>query len=190
MLFPAFLTPLLSDWPLNRERCSFTGSFLLQTCTECLRLGHTLFWGHSGERGRMDACTRVEHLLEMQGEDGKWAKTPVNLILDSSGGWAGNKCLIWVWGVGKVWLGDSWVVRQREEQLLGPQVRKELVKEEKQEAGQRGWGAESGRVVGDSNGGGGTGSWGALLPFQFACFSFSLLQSCLCHLKQASKTNQ
>lgn len=76
------------------------------------------------------------------------------------------------------------MVRQREEQLLGPQVRKALVKEEKQEAGPCSWRAESGTVVGDSNGGGNR-VLGALVTLPVF-----LRLPCLCHLKQASKTNQ
>lgn len=184
IFFPAFLNEALLPNPLNWEKYSFIYLFLLQTCTECLFPGHPLFWGHSGEHGRMDARTLVEHLLEMQGES-KWAKTSVNLmILGSSGGWVGNKCLIWG---GKFWLGDPWMVWQREEQLLRPQVGKELVKKEKQEAGQCSWRAvrERGGRVREVEG---TRSCRALVPFQVFWFSFSL--SCLYHLKQASKTNQ
>lgn len=77
------------------------------------------------------------------------------------------------------------MVGQREEQLLGPQVRKELVKEEKQEAGQRSWRAESGNVVGDSNGGGNQVLGGLVtLPV------FLLLQSALPLSLKASQQNK
>lgn len=131
---------------------SFIYSFLLQTCIECLLLGHTLFWGHSGEQGKMEALTLVEHLIEMQ-RDSKWTKISMNLMnLGSSRCWSGSKLCSMTRGFRLANFG--WVIPKQQgwgksSNYRGPKWGNELGKKEKQEAGQCSWRAESGRMVGD-----------------------------------------
>lgn len=166
---------------------SFMYSFLLQTCIECLLPGHTLFWGHSGEQGKMEALTLVEHLIVMQ-RDSKWTKMSVNLMtLGSSRCWSGSKYVVWQRGSGWQILVEWFLNGKVKARAIteAPSGEMSLARRKNRKQVSVAGGQSQGEWLEMLERWKGTKSWGALLPFQFSWFSFSL--SCLYYLKQANK---